>query len=175
MSSTTVCFSSRSRGRDRRRFDSRAARAGSLRRCSLTAYDSDKKYEYVSLTGVLNIEAGSSYNTYTVEVAGYNCEKGNARLWSRYLLRRLEERRCGRHQGFCRWFRHFQDQHLVREIATDTTTPTLVFTTKPQFSNGNTPQEQKIEFVNEETAEGALVEFLVRGCQCRQVRCTAAG
>lgn len=130
---------------------------------ALTAYDSDKKYEYVSLTGVLNIEAGSSYNTYTVEVAGYTAKKVTLAYGLDTYYAGLKSGDVVDIKGFAVGFDTSKINIMVREIAQNTTTPTLVFTTKPAVFDGNTPQQQKIEFVTKNLPEGALVEFLFEG------------
>lgn len=130
---------------------------------ALTAYDSDKKYEYVSLTGVLNIETGTSYNTYTVEVAGYTAKKVTLAYGLDTYYAGLKSGDVVDIKGFAVGFDTSKINIMVREIAQNTTTPTLVFTTKPAVFDGNTPQQQKIEFVTKNLPEGALVEFLFEG------------
>ncbi len=130
---------------------------------ALTAYDSDKKYEYVSLTGVLNIEAGTSYNTYTVEVAGYTAKKVTLAYGLDTYYAGLKSGDVVDIKGFAVGFDTSKINIMVREIAQNTTTPALTFTTTPHTFAGSDPEEQKVEFIAKNLPEGALVEFLFEG------------
>lgn len=130
---------------------------------ALTAYESDKKYEYVSLTGVLNIEVGASYNTYTVEVTGYDAKKVTLAYGLDAYYAGMASGDVVDVKGFAVGFDTSKVNIMVREIAQNTTIPALTFTTTPHTFAGSNPEAQKIEFIAKNLPEGALVEFLFEG------------
>lgn len=129
----------------------------------LTAYESDKKYEYVSLTGVLDIAVGASYNTYTVTVAGYSAKTVTLAYGLDSYYAGLATGDVVDVKGFAVGFDNSKINIMVREVAANTTTPALTFTSKPSVFAGADFEPQTISFVAKNIPASAIIDFSFTG------------
>lgn len=133
----------------------------------LTAYESDKKYEYVSLTGILDISQGTSngntYNSYTVTVTGYSAKTVTLAYGLDSYYAGLATGDVVDVKGFAVGFDNSKINIMVREVAANTTTPALTFTSKPSVFAGADFEPQTISFVAKNIPESAIIDFSFTG------------
>lgn len=132
---------------------------------ALTAYESDKKYEYVSLTGTLTITKGSSYNTYTVIVPGYTSKTVTLAygLDSYYTDKGLATGDVVDITGFAIGFDTSKINIMVREINKNNSVPSLMFTSEPKPFAGSSPVAQTLDFEARNISALALEMFTFKG------------
>ncbi len=132
---------------------------------ALTAYESDKKYEYVSLTGTLTITTGASYNTYTLLVPGYTAKTVTLAygLDSYYTDKGLATGDIVDITGFAIGFDTQKVNIMVRDIDKNNSTPSLMFTSKPQPFAGSSPVAQTLGFQARNISALALEMFTFTG------------
>lgn len=129
----------------------------------LTAYEGDKKYEYVSLTGVLTITEEKNYNTYTVAVAGYSAKTVTLAYGLDAYYAGLATGDVIDVKGFAVGFDSKKINIMTREVAKNTTTPALTFTTKPEAFAGSAPESQKIAFTTQNIPADQVIDFTFAG------------
>lgn len=135
----------------------------------LTAYESDKKYEYVSLTGTLVVTQGTSggntYNSYTVIVPGYTAKTVTMAygLDSYYTSKGLVTGDVVDVKGFALGFDTSKVNIMVREIEKNNSVPSLVFTSTPKPFAGSNPEVQTLNFEARNIPALALEMFSFTG------------
>lgn len=133
----------------------------------LTAYESAKKYEYVSLTGVLSITEGTSgsnkYNSYTVAVAGYSAKTVTLAYGLDAYYAGLATGDVVDVKGFAVGFDASKINIMTREVAKNTTTPALTFTTTPKVFAGADFEPQVIGFTAQNIPDNQLINFSFTG------------
>ena len=135
----------------------------------LTAYESAKKYEYVSLTGTLVVTQGTSggntYNSYTVIVPGYTAKTVTMAygLDSYYTSKGLVTGDVVDVKGFALGFDTSKVNIMVREIAKNNSVPSLIFTSSPKTFAGSDPEAQTLSFEARNTSALALDMFSFSG------------
>lgn len=132
---------------------------------ALTAYESNKKYEYVSITGTLVITTGTSYNTYTVIVPGYTAKTVTMAygLDSYYNDKGLVTGDVVDITGFAIGFDTSKVNIMVREVNKNTSAPSLFFTSKPEAFAGSNPVAQTLNFEARNISALALEMFTFDG------------
>lgn len=132
---------------------------------ALTAYESDKKYEYVSLTGTLVITDSGDYNSYTLLVSGYTAKTVTLAygLDSYYTDKGLVTGDVVDITGFAIGFDTQKVNIMVREIAKNTTTPALTFTSEVKPFAGSSPVAQTLDFEARNVSALALEMFTFKG------------
>ncbi len=135
----------------------------------LTAYESAKKYEYVSLTGTLVVTQGTSggntYSSYTVIVPGYTAKTVTMAygLDSYYTSKGLVTGDVVDVKGFALGFDTSKVNIMVREIAKNNSVPSLIFTSSPKTFAGSDPEAQTLSFEARNTSALALDMFSFSG------------
>lgn len=136
---------------------------------ALTAYESNKKYEYVSLTGTLVItqetSSGNTYNSYTLIVPGYTAKTVTLAygLDSYYNDKGLVTGDVVDITGFAIGFDTSKVNIMVREVNKNTSAPSLFFTSKPQVFAGSNPVAQTLNFEVRNISALALEMFSFDG------------
>lgn len=135
----------------------------------LTAYESAKKYEYVSLTGTLVVTQGTSggntYNSYTVIVPGYTAKTVTLAygLDSYYTSKGLVTGDVVDVKGFALGFDTSKVNIMVRDIEKNNSTPSLIFTSSPKPFAGSNPEAQTLNFEARNISALALEMFSFSG------------
>ncbi len=133
----------------------------------LTAYESDKKYEYVSLTGTLVVTQGTSgantYNSYTVIVPGYTAKTVTMAYGLDSYYTGLVTGDVVDVKGFALGFDTSKVNIMVREVAKNTTTPALTFTSTVKPFAGSNPEAQTLNFEARNISALALEMFSFTG------------
>ena len=135
----------------------------------LTAYESAKKYEYVSLTGTLVVTQGTSgsntYNSYTVIVPGYTAKTVTLAygLDSYYTSKGLVTGDVVDVKGFALGFDTSKVNIMVRDIEKNNSTPSLIFTSSPKPFAGSNPEAQTLDFEARNISDLALEMFSFSG------------
>lgn len=135
----------------------------------LTAYESAKKYEYVSLTGTLVVTQGTSgsntYNSYTVIVPGYTAKTVTLAygLDSYYTSKGLVTGDVVNVKGFALGFDTSKVNIMVRDIEKNNSTPSLIFTSSPKPFAGSNPEAQTLDFEARNISALALEMFSFSG------------
>ncbi len=133
----------------------------------LTAYESAKKYEYVSLTGTLVVTQGTSggntYNSYTVIVPGYTAKTVTMAYGLDSYYSGLVTGDVVDVKGFALGFDTSKVNIMVREIAKNNSVPSLIFTSSPKTFAGSDPEAQTLSFEARNTSALALDMFSFSG------------
>lgn len=133
----------------------------------LTAYESAKKYEYVSLTGTLVVTQGTSggntYNSYTVIVPGYTAKTVTLAYGLDSYYAGLVTGDVVDVKGFALGFDTSKVNIMVREVTKNTTTPALTFTSTAKPFAGSNPEAQTLNFEARNISALALEMFSFSG------------
>lgn len=131
----------------------------------IKADEANAAYKYVTLTGVLGITEGPSYNTYTLTVAGLSEVKN---ITFAYGLDSYYEGLKGGDAVTATGFALGYDTSssklniMLTEIKADTSTPVVTFTTQPATFAATNPEPQTLNYTVA-NVEASAVEFKIEG------------
>ena len=116
----------------------------------IKADESKAAYKYVKVSGILGIEKGASYNTYTLEIPGLTTVKTVAFAYGLdSYFEGLESGDVVDATGFALGYDTSNSKLniLLREIDANTTTPAVTFTKEPEPFAATDPQQQTLPYV----------------------------
>ena len=116
----------------------------------IKADESKAAYKYVKVSGILGIEKGASYNTYTLEIPGLTTVETVAFAYGLdSYFEGLESGDVVDATGFALGYDTSNSKLniLLREIDANTTTPAVTFTKEPEPFAATDPQQQTLPYV----------------------------
>ena len=116
----------------------------------IKADESKAAYKYVKVSGILGIEKGASYNTYTLEIPGLTTVETVAFAYGLdSYFEGLESGDVVDATGFALGYDTSSSKLniLLREIDANTTTPAVTFTKEPEPFAATDPQQQTLPYV----------------------------
>lgn len=115
----------------------------------IKADEANAAYKYVTLTGVLGIKTGTSYNTYTLNVAGLSEVKNITFAYGLdSYYEGLKDGDAVTVTGFALGYDTSSSKLniMLTEIKADTSTPVVTFTTQPATFAATNPEQQTLTY-----------------------------
>lgn len=131
----------------------------------IKADEANAAYKYVTLTGVLGIKTGTSYNTYTLNVAGLSEVKNITFAYGLdSYYEGLKDGDAVTVTGFALGYDTSSSKLniMLTEIKADTSTPVVTFTTQPATFAATSPEQQTLNYTVA-NVEASAVEFKIEG------------
>lgn len=131
----------------------------------IKADEANAAYKYVTLTGVLGITEGPSYNTYTLTVAGLSEVKNITFAYGLdSYYEGLKNGDAVTATGFALGYDTSSSKLniMLTEIKADTSTPVVTFTTQPATFAATNPEPQTLNYTVA-NVEASAVEFKIEG------------
>ncbi|WP_418989921.1 hypothetical protein [Alistipes sp.] len=114
---------------------------------ALSAYiASPAVYKYAKISGTLNIEQGTSYNTYTIDVTGFSDKKIQIAYGLDSYFNGYTDGDVVDVLGFALGYDNSKINIMLRSISKNTTTPAVEITTTPQQFAATSPEVQTLSY-----------------------------